>query len=257
MSAAARNNRQQHSATLVAIEGVDGAGKHTLTSRLVQELTAQGRSVGTFSFPRYASGPLGTAVRAMLDGDERLAGLAGSARATALLFALDRTNALPELAAHAAGHDILIVDRYLASNAAYGAARLPPDERAGFLSWIAELELADLRLPRPDLQVLLDVPVETARAGARTRAAADTSRALDTFESDDGLQERCAEVYRTLARSGWVAPWLVVDRAAGPAAVLGALRDLRAGLPPEAPGPPEAPRGLCAPRVAAWPAVAG
>ncbi|OAA25626.1 thymidylate kinase [Frankia sp. EI5c] len=209
---------------IVAIEGVDGAGKHTLASRLVEAVAADGRTAGVFSFPRYAAGPLGTAVRAMLDGDERLAGLAASARATALLFALDRANALPELTAAAAAYDVLIVDRYVASNAAYGAARLPAAQRADFLTWLAEVELTDLRLPRPDLQVLLDVPVETARAGARARAAGDTSRALDTFESDAGLQERCADVYRTLADTGWVAPWLVVDRATGPEAVLEALR---------------------------------
>ncbi|KPM53849.1 thymidylate kinase [Frankia sp. CcI49] len=208
---------------IVAIEGVDGAGKHTLTSRLVEALTAAGRTAATFSFPRYTAGPLGTAVRAMLDGDERLAGVAGSARATAVLFALDRANALPELAARAAGHDVLLVDRYLASNAAYGAARLPADERPDFLAWIAELELTALRLPRPDLQVLLDVPVETARASARQRAAGDATRALDTFERDEGLQERCAAIYRSLAAGGWVAPWLVADRATGAEAVLDAL----------------------------------
>ncbi|MBE3203457.1 MULTISPECIES: dTMP kinase [Parafrankia] len=208
---------------IVAIEGVDGAGKHTLTSRLVEALTAAGRTAATFSFPRYKAGPLGTAVRAMLDGDERLAGLAGSARATAVLFALDRANALPELAARAAGHDVLLVDRYLASNAAYGAARLPADERPEFLAWIAELELTALRLPRPDLQVLLDVPVETARASARQRAVGDATRALDTFERDEGLQERCAAVYRGLAAGGWVAPWIVADRATGAEAVLDAL----------------------------------
>ncbi|WP_041256753.1 dTMP kinase [Frankia sp. EAN1pec] len=208
---------------IVAIEGVDGAGKNTLTSRLVEAVTATGRTAGTFAFPRYAAGPLGTAVRAMLDGDERLAGLAGSARATALLFALDRANALPELARCVAAYDVLIVDRYLGSNAAYGAARLPAPERAEFLDWIAELELTRLGLPRPDLQVLLDVPVETARAGARARAAEDTARALDTFESDAGLQARCAEIYLSLAADSWVAPWLVVDRESGAPKILSAL----------------------------------
>lgn len=210
--------------TIVAIEGVDGAGKNTLTSRLIEAITADGRTAATFSFPRYSAGPLGTAVRAMLDGDERLAGLAASARATALLFALDRANALPELAARAAEHDVLIVDRYLGSNAAYGAARLPAAERAGFLRWIAETELTELALPPPDLQVLLDVPVETARAAARGRAATDSARALDTFERDTGLQERCAGIYRSLAASDWVAPWLVVDRETGARVVMESLR---------------------------------
>jgi len=186
---------------IVAIEGIDGAGKNTLTEALVAALTAAGRQVGRLAFPRYSVGPLGPAVRAMLAGDAALAPVAASVRASALLFALDRANAAPQLAA--ATGTVLLVDRYVASNAAYGAARLPAEERAGFRAWVAALELGDLRLPRPDLQVLLRVPVDVARAQARARAALDPGRAPDRYEADDALQTRVAAEYEELARAGW------------------------------------------------------
>ena len=208
---------------IIAVEGIDGAGKHTLTTRLTAAITATGRTVATLAFPRYTIPPLGPLVRAMLDGDPGLAAVAGSPRATALLFALDRANALPELTRLAAGHDVLIVDRYVASNAAYGAARVPPEERDAFPDWVAAVELTDLGLPRPDLQVLLRVPAHVARAAAQERAARDAERKLDTFESDDGLQDRCAAVYERLAAAGWVSPWLVVDRDSGAQAVMARL----------------------------------
>jgi dTMP kinase len=200
---------------IVAIEGIDGAGKNTLTRALVAALEGAGRRVSRLAFPRYDVAPLGPAVRAMLAGDEAMAPVAASARASALMFALDRANALPALAAATAGDAVVLVDRYVASNAAYGAARLPAAERPGFRDWVAALEFGDLALPRPDLQILLRVPVEVARAQARSRAEADTGRAPDRYEADDALQTRVAHEYDELARAGWGAPWLTVERDAG------------------------------------------
>lgn len=198
---------------IVAIEGIDGAGKRTLTEALLDALAQAGWKASTLAFPRYAVAPLGPAVRAMLTGDPALAPVAASARASALMFALDRANAGPELSAAATGDAVVLVDRYVASNAAYGAARLPAEERSAFREWVATLELGDLALPRPDLQVLLRVPVGVARSQARARAALDASRAPDRYEADDALQARVADEYDELARSGWVSPWVTVDRA--------------------------------------------
>jgi dTMP kinase len=200
---------------IVAVEGVDGAGKHTLTRRLEGELTSVGRTVAILSFPRYGVAPLGPVVRSMLAGEPTLAGLASSVRGAALLFALDRGACAAEVAETARRCDVVLIDRYVASNAAYGAARLPPDERPAFLDWVAAVELGDLALPRPDLQVLLRVSVETARSRAAGRAAGDPARPLDAFEADGGLQERCARVYDGLAADAWVSPWLVLDGGEG------------------------------------------
>ncbi|KJE21948.1 thymidylate kinase [Frankia torreyi] len=197
---------------IIAIEGVDGAGKNTLTGRLVARLTDSGRSVATLAYPRYAAEPLGPAMRGLLGGDARLAPLAALPRATAMMFALDRAASRPELDALTDANDVVILDRYIASNAAYGAARLPAAERAGFPAWVADLELGSLALPAPDLQVLLRVPVAKARAGAAARAGDDPARPLDAFEADGGLQERCARMYEDLAARNWISPWLIVDR---------------------------------------------
>src|SRR5262249_37904313 len=75
---------------ILAIEGVDGAGKNTLARRLKTEIVSAGWTVATISFPRYDVEPLGPVVRRMLAGDAALAELAASPKAAALLFALDR-----------------------------------------------------------------------------------------------------------------------------------------------------------------------
>jgi dTMP kinase len=200
---------------IVAIEGVDGAGKNTFARHLRAEIVRADRSVAAIAYPRYSVAPLGPAIRALLTGDAGLGQVASSPRATALLFALDRANSLPDLVRLAAEHDVVLVDRYLASNAVYGAARLPEAERDAFLDWIAGIELTDLGLPRPDLHVLLRVPAETAREQARARAAADINRAVDTFEDDQALQIRCAQLYDQAAAGNWISPWIVVRRDEG------------------------------------------
>ncbi|MCK9896644.1 dTMP kinase [Frankia sp. AgB32] len=204
---------------IIAIEGVDGAGKYTLTRRLVARLTDAGHRVATLAYPRYTVAPLGPALRDLLAGDARLAALAAAPRATAMMFALDRAASRPELDALTAANDVVLLDRYVASNAAYGAARLPLAERADFPAWVAELELGSLALPAPDLQVLLQVPVARARADAAARADGDPARARDVFEVDDGLQARCARMYADLAARNWVCPWLVVNRESGVASI--------------------------------------
>ncbi|SNQ48838.1 Thymidylate kinase [Frankia canadensis] len=208
---------------IIAIEGLDGAGKNTLTTRLVARLTGVGRSVATLAYPRYEARPLGPALRGLLTGDAGLAAVAAQPRATAMMFALDRAASRPELDALLAEHDVVLLDRYVASNAAYGAARLAEPERAAFQSWIADLELGSLALPVPDLQVLLRIEVDRARADASARADGDPGRPRDTFEADDGLQARCAHMYEDLAARSWLSPWLVVDRETGVDAVDGWL----------------------------------
>ncbi|PQP26432.1 dTMP kinase [Rhodococcus opacus] len=193
---------------LIALEGLDGAGKRTLVGAVVARLTEQGLTVGTLDFPRY-----GRSVHADL-ASEALKGahgdLSDSVHAMAVLFALDRSGAVGELAELLAGHDLVILDRYVASNAAYGAARLHQGADGEFVGWVQNLELERLGLPRPDLQLYLDVPVALAAQRARGRESADASRSLDTYERDRGLQERTGEVYRELAVKDWISPWWVI-----------------------------------------------
>jgi len=93
---------------LVVIEGLDGAGKHTLTERLYAAFAARGARVTPFAFPRYDADVHAELARDALHG--RLGDLAGSVHGMAVLFALDRRAAAGELrgalaAARAAGRE--------------------------------------------------------------------------------------------------------------------------------------------------------
>jgi dTMP kinase len=192
---------------LVSVEGLDGAGKRTLIDGLAAALDNRGLRVATLAFPRY-----GRSVHADLAA-EALRGahgdLAASVNAMAVLFALDRAGAADELAKLLVDNDIVVLDRYVASNAAYNAARLGQSADGEIVRWVGELEFGRFELPVPRVQLLLDVPVEVAAARARRRGELDAARDLDAYERDGGLQQRTAEVYRDLARRDWYGTWWV------------------------------------------------
>ncbi|MFN2496678.1 MAG: dTMP kinase [Pseudonocardiaceae bacterium] len=198
---------------LVAIEGLDGAGKRTLADGLAAALAGQGATVARMAFPRYGTDVHAQLVRDALYG--RLGDLAGSVHGMAVLFALDRRDAASRLRALRASHDVVLLDRYVASNAAYGAARLHENAGGAFVSWVRALEVDRFGVPVPDVQLLLRVPVAVAAARADGRAGTDPDRAKDAFEADADLQTRCAAVYDGLATDGWLTRWIVVDGTGG------------------------------------------
>lgn len=212
---------------LVAIEGVDGAGKNTLTTKVAAELTEAGVALGRMACPRYGTLHADLSAAA-LRGD--MGDLVDSPYGMATLFALDRKESLTpgeglaqEIATLAETAPdkprVVILDRWVASNAAYSAARLkePIDQPGGVVEWVANLEFGTFGLPVPDLTILLDVPVELARERAASREAADVTRTRDAYERDASLQDRTAQAYRQLAQQQWQGRWMAVAADVNPA----------------------------------------
>src|SRR5699024_7056032 len=109
---ARRRAHRRLGARLVLVEGLDGAGDNTLTTARVDVLTARGLSTGNLACPRYGALHADLAADALHGGQ---AGTAGSPHAMALLFAFDRHAALGELEELRSTHDVVLLDRYVAS----------------------------------------------------------------------------------------------------------------------------------------------
>ena len=194
---------------LIAIEGVDGAGKRTLSEGLRTAYETAGKSVATLAFPRYGQSVVADIAAEALHGQH--GDLASSVYAMAMLFALDRAGAVDEIERLRRDHDVVILDRYVASNAAYSAARLRQDSGGEAVDWVHRIEYQRLRLPQPDWQVLLAVSAELAGQRARSRAESEPGRPRDSYERDDELQQRTGAVYAGLAAADWGGRWRVVD----------------------------------------------
>lgn len=207
-------------ARFIAFEGGDAAGKSTQSDRLVERIGAvQTREPG--------GTPAGVAIRALF-----LDPATGSLdpRTEALLMAADRAQHAATVIRPAleAGRHV-VTDRYLYSSVAYQAhARgLDPDDVRNLSLWAT----ADLE---PDAVVLLDVPVDVARA----RVAGS---APDRVESEDaGFHGRVRDGYLAQADAD-PQRWIVIDATGDPEAVWAGvwsalverLPDLVAGSEPE------------------------
>ncbi|MGV0782878.1 dTMP kinase [Mycolicibacterium sp. XJ775] len=163
-------------AILVAIEGLDGAGKNTLTRAVTAQLERDGLRVAAMAFPRYGTQYADLAASALHGG---LGDLVDSVYGMGLLFAFDRQSATPEIETLLAENDVVLLDRYAASSAAYSAARLDQSADGEVTAWVARQEFEVFGIPRPDLQVYLRVPTAVAAERAADREAADAARYHD------------------------------------------------------------------------------
>lgn len=200
---------------LIALEGIDGAGKRTQASRLQERAEEAGLSAALLSFPRYQQTLAAAAI------EDYLAGAYGDIasvppRFSAAMYALDRFESRGELRRLLAAHDLVIVDRYVASNLAYQGARVDGAGREDFVRWVYTLEHRVLGLPVPDQTIYLDVPVDlAARRIGRRRAEGEAALAQDIYERSLAYLEQCRETYRFVARLGLYDGWTTIDGAGG------------------------------------------
>ena len=180
---------------LIAIEGVDGAGKRTLTQGLRAAIEAAGQSVASLAFPRYGHSVSADLAAEALHGAH--GDLSSSVYAMAVLFALDRAGARDEIGHLQAAYDVVILDRYVASNAAYSAARLHEDAFGEAVDWVRRLEYDRLKLPSPDRQLLLDIG-HALQDGAELRGVITHAGASYWARGAESLR-RCAEVERRIS----------------------------------------------------------
>jgi dTMP kinase len=202
---------------LIVLEGLDGAGKSTQVKRLKAYLERRCEALRYIHFPRYDAPVYGDLIGRFLRGDF------GSVESVhpqlvALLFAEDRHGAAPEMTQALEDGATVLLDRYVYSNVAYQCAKLPDEQEAERLRrWILETEYGPFALPRPDLNIFLDVPigfVEQSLAAHREGAERDyLEGGSDIHEADLSLQRRVREMYR---RQAALDPDFIVVDCAGP-----------------------------------------
>jgi dTMP kinase len=182
------------SSKLIVFEGIDGAGKGTQIRLLEKRLRKAGRRFSLLSSPRYST-PTGKLVKRALHGEYGdFLGLNGylSAMPYLLDFIAGR-----ETTERALKKGMVISDRYVSSTLTYHGAKLPEKERRAFTAFVERLLYRDLKLPKPDIVLYLDMPVAQAQKNMR-------GKAKDQHEKSVAYQKRVAEVYKQLAKQkGW------------------------------------------------------
>ena len=183
----------------IAIEGIDGSGKGTQAARLHAYLMSKGHRSALLSFPRYQQTMFGQKVGDFLNGRF---GTLDSVHPllVSLLFAGDRFESRELIEAAMEKYDVVICDRYVASNVAHQGAKASGAERKELIDWIQHLEYSIYKLPRADLTLFLDVDVEHAQKLIAAKSRRDyTDKVADLQEADGNYLRRVREVYLELA----------------------------------------------------------
>lgn len=185
---------------LIAIEGIDGSGKGTQARLLTEALQGRDLSVELLSFPRYDDTFFGAAVGRFLNGEFGSLGEANP-YLVSLLFAGDRFESRDLLKEKLAANDLVVLDRYVSSNIAHQGSKLPLDQQQSLFDFVEQLEYEVYKLPQADLNILLDLPAETAQELiARKNARSYTEKSHDLQEADRDYLESVRQTYLAVAR---------------------------------------------------------
>lgn len=200
------------SGVFVVIDGTDGSGKGTQTTRLERRLRAEGRDVVLVDFPRYGT-PAAHFVERYLRGEYGALADVDAYRAS-LFYALDRFDASFEIRAALARGAVVISNRYVSANKGHQMAKIADAaERERFLAWLNDLEYGLLGIPKPDLTILLHVPADVGFAlVARKDERAYLSGRMRDIHEDDREHLRAAEAaYLSLLAFDRSEHWRRVD----------------------------------------------
>lgn len=178
----------------VTLEGGEGAGKSTQITRLAQHLEACGIAVTTTREPGGSEGA--EDIRRLLV--EGTPGRWDGETEALLHFAARRDHLVRTIWPALADGSWVLCDRFADSTMAYQGYGHGLDRSV--IDTLYRLAVGDFR---PDLTLILDLPVETglARAGARNDAISDRAAAEDRYERmDRAFHQRLRDGFLDIAR---------------------------------------------------------
>ena len=86
--------------------------------------------------------------------------------------------------------DLIFASRYVSSNAIHQMVKLPENEWDSYLDWLYDYEYAKLELPKPDMVIFLDMPVEVSQKLMSERYNGDESK-KDIHEANVAYLHSC------------------------------------------------------------------
>ena len=182
---------------IIAFEGIDGTGKSVQMEALRQRLEERGLSVGVLSFPDYDSF-FGGCVGRYLTKRDGVSASDVDQRSMALWFAMDRWAAFRDFDYRP--YDVLLINRYVLSNAVYQSIRDRDADQPDILDFVLTLEHEQLRLPRPDLYLILDVDLSAAQSNVSKKGYREyVGDEKDEYEKQDSIQLRARAKYLSFA----------------------------------------------------------
>ncbi|MBQ7880793.1 MAG: thymidylate kinase [Clostridia bacterium] len=170
---------------IIVVEGTDGSGKQTQATKLCERLLAEGVDVVKHSFPSYDS-PSSGPVKMYLGGQLCKSADELDAYQTSALFAVDRLCTYQkDLKEHYESGGVIVLDRYTQSNMLHQAGKIHNrEQRDKILAWLDNFEFNELKLPRANKVIFLNIPPEVSKRLANARADLKAGTKQDIHEQD-------------------------------------------------------------------------
>lgn len=188
---------------MIIFEGIDGSGKSTQVDKLLGFLKNNKKKFSYYKFPQYEKTFHGRVVSRFLQGEF------GSLNSVSpylisLAYAMDRATAKDSIYQDLNRGKVVVCDRYVSSSKAHHGAKFDTNKRRDFINWLDQLEYDENNLPREDLTILLDIPVNVSFEMQRKMG-----KKKDIHEEAIGYLENVREVYLKLAKKD--KHWVVVN----------------------------------------------
>lgn len=198
------------SGKLIIIEsGSDASGKATQSELIYEKLKNEGVKVRKVQYPNYES-ESSTLVKMYLRGDFGKNADDVDAYIASTFFTADRyASYKTEWEDFYREGGVVIADRYTTSNMVHQASKMAVEDRDKYLDWLDDYEYGMFKMPRPDVVIFLNVPVEFSRKLMANRMNKFTG------EKEKDIHERDAEyLERTYRNSLYIADkygWKIVE----------------------------------------------
>lgn len=184
----------------IVIDGTDGSGKGTQTKLLIETLKTEGYAVEMADFPRY-----GQRSAAMVE--DYLNGKYGQVnpKASSIFYAIDRFDAATQVRDWLSEGKVVVSNRYVTASAGHQGGKIDDElERGKFFRWLNNLEYEIFGIPRPDLNLILHVPAETAQLLVDKKSADERKYAngkkRDLHEADLNHLKNAEKVFLEIAK---------------------------------------------------------
>lgn len=190
-------------AKLIIIEGLDGSGKSTQIALLEKYFENSGINYKKIKLPDYDS-PSSTLVNMYLGGEFGKNADDVNAYAAGAFYAVDRFASfkLKWGNDYNSGTNIL-ADRYATSNLIYQMEKIPEDKWDEYIQWSSDFEYNKIGIPKPDLVIFLDMPVEVSQKLMTSRYNGDEGK-KDVHEANVDFLNKCRKsAYYAAEKQGW------------------------------------------------------
>ena len=183
---------------LIVIEGLDGSGKSTQLELLKNRLKEMGEPFTAVSFPDYESNS-SALVKMYLSGEFGNKPDDVNPYAASLFYCVDRyASYKTKWGADYNADKTVISGRYTTSNAIHQTSKLPENDWKPFLDWLYDIEYKKVGIPKPDLVIFLDMPVEVSQKLLTVRYNGDEG-GKDIHEKDTQYLNKCRKAAKFVA----------------------------------------------------------